>query len=1293
MTSAITLRYDAARTGTALNFPFDGNPWRKYASINLSASMRAGVLVVENWVFETGPHVGKTYTLVLASASDNTVSCFSEGQLLAHGSAATPLWTRSLGVNPRMDGWGTPGAGGHYSNIPEPIGVLGTPVVDIPNRRMFVMSCWTANPNPSAHDGHYTIFSLALDDGSILNDAELVDPGASGRPTFEAQWVDQRSALNHVDGWLWAGFADFQNDDVGPYYGWVVAIKDDFTQQLYQPMSSLPSTDAWNVYGSGVWGPGGAAAASDGSVYALTGNATQTTGDDRLLTPNYWQPDPNPVIPGERNDFFNALVRLGVDASGATPEVRVLDWFQGSNITQNESGDDLDFGGSSPVVLPPIDGRNLVAFVPKDGKVFVLDADHLGNWSVAPTAVAFGDPNNDTKVALAYVQTPDPLHILVVGANTSGSAGGLAAYTIDGSSSPPTLNQRWKAAAPLHDSFGSPTVIANPVLDPANPPDPFALAWVVDGSSDDGDRYLSGVTVRAYDVKGGHVLYDSTTNNDVTERIPHFAPITAGANSVFIATDNGFIGFTQVPRPAPALTFIVDRSTFGRDEIRALEGSAGTASVPAYWVELSGVLPDDIGVTASHLAPSMDPGIALNVSGLPPAEQLPVEQMIAPGVFAGQVIPENPGLPDQPQAFLFPYSIGFAGLGGFAATPAVVGLSASLDLGGTPLGSTTQIELVASANPYFLDVDPAHPKQPTWLSFDLRLFSVAEGNTRFAAPALTSRSQVNSFITTVIANLNSGQTGGDTFEGIHPGEQNEALEWTQTNDAMQNVYNFALARVRLTGETIGATPFPARVFFRLFQAQNTVSNFNSGTTYRETTRGDPIALLGVQSGEYVTIPCFAAPRINLHGPASMTDQADPPNAQFIAIATPGETVEAYFGCWIDNNQPDQRFLPATPPPPGSLSGGADGPWMELWTMDPGALRSVLTAITSAPHQCVIAEINYPSAPPIPGATTGTSDKLAQRNIAWINGPNPGQGDSRRMPHPVQVWPTPRPAEHPDELMIFWGAVPPNSEAQLFLPAVDAAAITDLANRLRSWQYTWMVDAHTIGVICTGVTFLPLPVGIAPLAGLLTITVPEGVRRGESYRITVRQLTDKLVATPTPPPNQLAAERAAGTKTTRSQGVSGAFEFGIQISTKDQLRLGEERRLALMRYLEREVLPQARWHPVLLRYLEYTAGRVLGFGGDPTSIRPSPIGWVPGLPMPPSSPGGAHREGKIEGLRFDHFGDFIGFVLVADDGNRDEFESREPGIEKLAGLAQREHRRVHVVPESHHRHRVHRVTLL
>jgi hypothetical protein len=1329
MSSTTTLRSDTARTGTNPNFPINTNPWRKYISVDLGTTviggstvnraLRAGVLVVENWLFSAGPHQGETHTLVLVATTTNEIYCFSEGLLLENGAAAAPLWHTPLAVTPIMRGG---------SNIAPPLGVCGTPVVDTANRRMFAVAMW----DDGTGIGNYSIFNIALDTGNITTSQKLVDAGAAGRATFNADLLDQRTGINLVSGWLWLGFADFQFFDLGRYYGWVVAIKpDDLTQQLYQPMVSLNSSSKWGIFAGGVWGPGGVAAAADGTVYALTGNATQLAASDTAgnnpqddLTSfgmNYWSDIPA-AGPGSIGDFFNGLVRLGVEVSGSTSQLTVLDWFQGSTFTQAENTNDLDFGGSSPVVLPPINGRQLVAFVPKDGYIYVLDSQHLGNFTTPLTGVKFGDAGNATVVAIAFIQTPDLRNVLIVGANSTGAWGGLAAFQADATVTPPTLAKLWQSPSQLRDSFGSPTVIANPVPDPSSPPNPIGLVWVIDGE-DAGDNFLKKCAMRACDVLTGAVAYDSTVNQDISEEIPHFAPITSGGNSVFCATSKGFMGFTQFITVAKSLTFIVDRSTFGKDEVDAKEPtSTSVASFgSAYWVAVRGVLPSDLGLTTVNLGsppqlptvtPSFDPTLPGTVSSA-------VQSMLNAVQFTGPVIPENPSLPDEPQGFLFPYTISFTGDQGFqamaGAVPSIgatlVTLKASITVAGTPVTNSAQIELVTGEDPFFVDVNPVDPTQPTWLSFDLRLFKVTENSLKFGVPVPSNEASAPGFIAQVITNLNAnkGVVGPDSFDGLSQDESGSALEFNPTDNNGHKVFNFALARVRLLGKTAGPTPFPVRVFFRLFQAQNTVSDFNTTVTYRfatdGTAHGRMVPRLGVQNDthgnpEYVTIPCFASTRVNLNGPASMDDQHDDPNAYPITI-TPGVEVDSYFGCWIDINQPQQKFLPLSPP-----TNNFDGPWTVQWaSLD---VHSIQEAVIAAPHQCLIAEIRYDDAPTVPNATSATSDKLAQRNIAWIDGPNPGVIASRRMTHPVQIRPTPDGARHPDELMIFWGRTPVASWAQLYLPELSAVEITSLANRFFPAQQMSVVDEHTLGFEANGVTFVPLPVGAALAAGLLTVTLPPGIHKDDQYNITVRQLTDARLTTkqPPPPPPVIRArvKRSQATAATLAAAeasvaieqtwrrVAGAFQFVINIKGKEAILLNEERLLATLRWMALKMPTQKRWYPVLRRYIDHVSGRVHGFGGNPEQILPSPTGWVPRLPKPsPSSPSQRHHHdgeieefrGKIQGLIYDHFGDFDGFVLETETGTHHRVFSRERAVGELAQRAKLERCSVHVVVEPNH----------
>ena len=125
---------------------------------------------------------------------------------------------------------------------------------------------------------------------------------------------------------------------------------------------------------------------------------------------------------------------------------------------------------------------------------------------------------------------------------------------------------------------------------------------------------------------------------------------------------------------------------------------------------------------------------------------------------------------------------------------------------------------------------------------------------------------------------------------------------------------------------------------------------------------------------------------NLAVAADVRMQDDLPNARVVNTVG-GAEVDTFFGCWIDNNQPDQLFLPAAPP-----AGNLDGPW----TAERAAhtLQSIATALTVSPHQCLIAEVRYDDAPVVRGQDSSDSDKLAQRNVAWLDAPNPGVVASR-----------------------------------------------------------------------------------------------------------------------------------------------------------------------------------------------------------------------------------------------------------------------------------------------------------
>ena len=94
-------------------------------------------------------------------------------------------------------------------------------------------------------------------------------------------------------------------------------------------------------------------------------------------------------------------------------------------------------------------------------------------------------------------------------------------------------------------------------------------------------------------------------------------------------------------------------------------------------------------------------------------------------------------------------------------------------------------------------------------------------------------------------------------------------------------------------------------------------------------------------------------------------------------------------------------------------------------------------------------------------------------------------------------------------MILWANTPAASQAQLYLPALNATDILDLADARYPSHDIAVVDPHTVAFGTGGVTFVPLPQGAALAAGLLAVDLSPSIHKGDLYKIVVRQVTDAV----------------------------------------------------------------------------------------------------------------------------------------------------------------------------------------
>jgi hypothetical protein len=638
--------------------------------------------------------------------------------------------------------------------------------------------------------------------------------------------------------------------------------------------------------------------------------------------------------------------------------------------------------------------------------------------------------------------------------------------------------------------------------------------------------------------------------------------------------------------PTKRCAFIIERSTFGQDEIDARRGQPGGPVVPdAFRVVVDGFTAAQLGIGG------------------------PSQTLTVPSPIGGMTIictgntSTTGGYGPEIQRLTFHYNIDFGPTDtAFTFPGATEFLTLNVSVG--CLSASAQIELIKQPNPFILHGDPG------WLSIDLRVFSVRAGQTKFGVTMGSDASAAPSFIQQVMTALTAGQgtAGGQTFENDLPVEEARNLFVFPRLGPFglgPRVFNFALAKVHYIG-LIGATN--VRVFFRLFQAQSTDTTFDPSTSYRRALSnpsGHPVPLAGIRSNEYVTIPFFATPRIN-STMVGMDQQSDAPNVQSITAIAGGAEVDTFFGCWLDINQPftvsgdPNNILPVQVP----LS-NVDGPFTD--PLNPPL--TIQQAILRNPHQCFVAEIAFDPVPIPIGKTPYDWDKLAQRNLAWADIPNPGVDGSRIALDTFDIRPTPiglPPSQTPDELMIDWGNIPSGTVATIYLPAASVAEVLAMADSLYTTHRLTRVDDHTLRCPTGGITYIPIPPGAdVNYAGLLSVDLPATVLRGQLFSLVVRQLTNAFGSAP--PVIELAVAGTTGPSKLEWRTVLGAFQLNIPVSTKTILLEPEERLLSVLRWIAEAIPPDNRWYPVFRRYLDHLGDRVSGFGGDPDQIVASPDG--------------------------------------------------------------------------------------
>jgi hypothetical protein len=790
-----------------------------------------------------------------------------------------------------------------------------------------------------------------------------------------------------------------------------------------------------------------------------------------------------------------------------------------------------------------------------------------------------------------------------------------------------------------------------------------------------------------YDIE----IKTGTPGSSGTDAAIDWFPVTSftdcGQNCLIVSNDSpGGAVYLYYQQPTQNFYFIVDKGTFGLDEVKDVIAHSGGIFSAAFWLAVEGFTVQQLTIDQPSIVWPTIEGTFSSLQGV----------NVAPSAtYAPVYDSSNLYLP---QRILFPFDITFTSqaYGDFPPSGETAEeLNGYITIAGTALPQAAAVfYLVAGADPYFTNIDPSQ-NNVFYLSQDLRVFTITPevnnttpvGNVKFTfqtgGPTTLDTAAAYTYIRDLLGYFNatySNPGGADPFSpnsSVLPGQSgaltgDSSVTPATPNPANQNApfnnYNFALARVRLRGSSgTSGEAANVRVFFRLFGAQtndtdyiNTSSAVSSGDpyiTYPSSPANAPNAptspLPGTDSSGAIngcTIPFFAA-----------DDQSDLQdggvNNQTIEIPMGDDQVWTYFGCFL--NVYDPTYLVGGHTPQYWLAGGT--------------------------HHCIVAQIAFGDAP-IENSNgvienPQNSNQLAQRNLQVTASGNPGFPVTHRIPQTFDIRPSPAVLSgetgyllnYPDELMIDWGNTPGGSVASIYWPQVSASDVLQLAAELYPSQPLSAFDDHTVQCeVLSGMTYIPIPTGAGEnFAGLITIDLPAGVRAGNEFDIVVRRVTSRR-------PQQIFNDRnfsaTGGKRQFNWRYVVGAFQMKVPVERDAAILPPEENLLAILRWRLLLIDATNRWYPVLQRYISYVAARVKGLGGNPAKIKPSQYGTANQIgAQVPAFPHHHHKDriehtGKVSGLRYDRFGDFEGFLLVTEAGDERSFRSQEQDIEEIVRKA-------------------------
>jgi hypothetical protein len=359
-TPVLTFHYDNTRQGantaetilTPANV--NTNNFGKLFTYNVDGYVYAQALIATN---VTIPGKG-THNVLYVVTEHDTVYAFD-----ADNYAPTPYWTNSF-INPAAGILPVPGSDTQGNVVPE-VGITATPAIDPATGTIYVEARTkeTSGGTSYVHRLHALDIATGLERTNynspmlitVTNYPGTGTPGQSDTNGPYVLWNGLREhcrpALLLANGMVYLCYAS--PGDHPPYYGWV------FSYDAH----TLAQTGVFNVapnvgYG-GIWMTGnGPAADTNGAIYLNTGNGTFDANTGGV-------------------DYGDSILKLTNGPSG----LKLADYFTPYNQSTMNS-QDLDVSSAGLLLLPPVNGTNLLLSGSKFSTLYLLNTANLGQIQI-----------------------------------------------------------------------------------------------------------------------------------------------------------------------------------------------------------------------------------------------------------------------------------------------------------------------------------------------------------------------------------------------------------------------------------------------------------------------------------------------------------------------------------------------------------------------------------------------------------------------------------------------------------------------------------------------------------------------------------------------------------------------------------------------------------------------------------------------------------------------------------------------------------------------------------------------